>query len=270
MVHLLLRGKRLTGSSEPVRAMLFDKDGTLSRSEPMLQTLAEARVCRCLTLLESRGLPERRRIELRDLLERAYGLRNGGLDPAGTTAVAARDHNLISTATALAQIGLGWPEALALSEEVFTATDGLHGQGSTTPPQPTDGLAELLEQLSVAGVRCAVISNDDLDGIQRFLASHGLSHHFQAHWSAEHRPRKPDPAAVRGLCTELGVDPAACALIGDADSDLAMGRRAGVGVVLGYVAGWSLAPELDPSFPVLGHWRELGVQPATRDQPART
>ena len=200
---------------------------------------------------------------LRDLLERAYGMREAGIHPAGTTAVAARDHNLISTATALAQVGLGWPESLALSEEVFALTDRLHGQGSQEPPQPTEGLVDLLERLQNAGVQCGVISNDHLDGIHQFLERQGLAHFFQAHWSAEHRPRKPDPAAVHGLCGELGVEPERCALIGDANSDLLMGRQAGVGVVLGYRAGWSLPVDLDPSFAHLDHWLELEVVAAT-------
>ena len=41
------------------------------------------------------------------------------------------------------------------------------------------------------------------------------------------RPAKPDPAAVLGLCSRLGVSPSACALIGDASSDLLMAERVG-------------------------------------------
>ncbi|MEB3265199.1 MAG: HAD-IA family hydrolase [Cyanobacteriota bacterium] len=263
MVQLLLRGERLGGSGPPLTAVLFDKDGTLSHSEPMLLALAQARVGQALQLVRAHGYPAECLERLPDLLERAYGLRDGSIHPAGTTAVAARDHNLVSTATALAQAGLGWPEALALSEEVFAVTDQLHGEGAQTPPQPTPGLDDLLCSLSTAGVRCAVISNDHMEGIHAFLNRHQLAHHFQAHWSAEHRPRKPDPAAVHGVCAALGVDPAACALIGDANSDLLMAQQAGVGVVLGYTAGWSTPMNLDPTFPRIDHWSELEVHRAT-------
>jgi phosphoglycolate phosphatase len=263
MMHLLLRGEILGAAAPPIEAILFDKDGTLSHSEPMLRALAEARVFHCLALAPEAGCPPEQLDLLRDLLKRAYGMREAGIHPAGTTAVAARDHNLISTATALAQVGLGWPESLALSEEVFALTDELHGQGSVEPPQPTDGLEKLLASLQDAGVRCGIISNDHLDGIHQFLEHHGLAHHFQAYWSAEHRPRKPDPGAVHGLCNELGVAPERCALIGDANSDLRMGRAAGVGIVLGYRAGWSQPADLDPSFALLDHWRDLDVVAAT-------
>ena len=115
----------------------------------------------------------------------------------------------------------------------------------------------LLQRFSQAGLISAVISNDHQHGIETFLTSHGLAHHFQAHWSAEHRPTKPHPDAVHGLCTLLGVPADRCALIGDANSDLRMARSAGVPVVLGYRAGWRQPPPLDAWVPQLHHWDEL-------------
>ena len=263
-MHLLLHGRPLGcdpargGGPAPIEAVLFDKDGTMSLSEPMLQTLAEARVFHCLQTIDRQLATERGR-ELSDLLRRAYGLTDAGIHPAGTTAVASRDHNLISTATALAMVGLGWPEALDISELVFARTDALHGQGSQERPRPTEGLEELLMRLRQAGILCAVISNDHREGIHAFLGAHGLGAHFQACWSAEHRPCKPHPDAVHGLCAELGVPAARCALIGDANSDLRMARAAGIPVVLGYRAGWRLPPPLDADIPQLEHWDALTV-----------
>lgn len=255
MALLLLRGKPIG----EVEAVLFDKDGTLSISEPMLQALASARVVHGLKLLGERHGPlhASEGSRARELLRQAYGLRDQGIDPAGTTAVACREHNLISTATALAQVGLGWPEALELSQAVFAATDHLHGRGSASPPGATPGLHGLVDRLAGAGLRCAVISNDDQAGIEAFLQSQGIRQHFQASWSAEHTPRKPDPAAVLALCEALDVPPQRCALIGDANSDLRMARGAGVGVVLGYLAGWSNPPPLDPCFPQVSQWSDL-------------
>jgi phosphoglycolate phosphatase len=261
MVLLSLRGTPLPCGDEGLAAVLFDKDGTLSHSEPMLSALAQARIHHCLELADLADRHPARHHGLADLLHRAYGLSADGVHPAGTMAVASRDHNLVATATALVQVGLGWPEAHAMAETVFERTDALHGQGSAWRPGPTAGLRPLLEALHQAGVRCAVISNDHVEGIEDFLSAHDLKGFMQAIWSAEHRPRKPDPAAVHGLCRQLGVAVEQCVLIGDANSDLRMARAAGVPVVLGYRAGWRRPAELDASFPQLDHWRELAVIP---------
>ena len=266
MPQLLLHGEPLgqaSGAPATIDAVLFDKDGTLSISEPMLQTLAEARVFQCLRHIQAHhrelGTGDAGQ-ELEHLLRRAYGLLDqGGVHPAGTTAVGSRHHNLISTATVVSQMGIGWPEALEIAQEVFAATDGLHGHGSPHRPKTTDGLHDLVAQLVQAGVICAVISNDDVTGIEAFLDGHGLRDHFAGLWSAEHSPCKPDPAAVHGLCDQLGVPPQRCALIGDANSDLRMARAAGVAVVLGYTAGWSTKPPLDRDFAQLHRWQDLQV-----------
>jgi phosphoglycolate phosphatase len=257
MVHLVLRGQPLMSAGHPadIKVVLFDKDGTMSRSEPHLLALATTRLRHCLRL----GGATRKQ-ELAALLEKAYGLDAGAisLDPAGIIAVAARDHNLISTAVALTLVGHGWPESLALAEETFRLADLEPPSGPPHAPT-TDGLVELLMALRQRGVRCAVISNDDLPGIQGFLAAHGLADHIAAIWSAERLPRKPDPQAVHQLCAALEVHPSSCALIGDANSDLRMGRAAGVAVVMGYRGGWRRPVALEPTYPWLDHWRELVV-----------
>ena len=288
MAQLLLRGEPLgTVEGQPiaVKAVLFDKDGTLSHSEPTLLRLARARIDQCLALLEARnggapipgqapgpgaGLcgpgnsqPEQvghlqgstGRATLIDLLRRAYGIDGQGLHPGGITAVAARDHNLIATATALSQAGLIWPDALPVAEAAFEATDALAGNDSL--PEPTAGLVSLLERFDRAGLVCAVISNDHRQGIHSFLERHALAHRFAATWSADDHPRKPSAGAVQGLCGLLGIPPGHCALIGDAASDLRMAAAAGVPLALGYRSGWQRPPGLDPGSLSLEHWDEL-------------
>ncbi len=250
MVLLSLRGTPLPCGKHGLEAVLFDKDGTLSHSEPMLEILARARIFHCLELAGLAGRDPERHRDLAQLLRRAYGLSAEGIHPAGTMAVASRGHNLVATATSLVQAGLGWPEALSMAEAVFARTDALHGEGSERRPAPTPGLRPFLEALQQAGVRCAVISNDHVDGIEGFLVAHGLRAFVQAIWSAEHQPSKPDPAAVHGLCRQMGVAVERCALIGDANSDLRMARNAGVPVVLGYRAGWRRPPNSTPPSPI--------------------
>ncbi len=87
--------------------------------------------------------------------------------PAGTTAVASREHNRISTATALAQVGLGWPEALAWRMPCSFETMAWPAAVPWRSPRGPHGRARGAPRL---GVTCAVFSNDDEEGIDRFLA----------------------------------------------------------------------------------------------------
>ena len=252
MAQLLLKGHPIGN----FQGVLFDKDGTLSHSEPHLQELAEARIRTALDLWSATG--QSPNPDLRPLLSRAFGLENGGLHPAGTLAVAARQDNMISMATVFCLLGCGWPQALELSERCFELVDQRH---STSPsPSPLLPHADrLLQRLHDAGIQLAVISNDTRSGIQSFLNHHGLSDRFSDCWSADDQPRKPDPAAVHQLCQRLNLTPERCALIGDAETDLSMARTAGIGCVIGYLGGWAKQPELPSATHRLTDWDEVGL-----------
>jgi phosphoglycolate phosphatase len=151
-----------------------------------------------------------------------------------------------------------------LAEEIFDTVDRLHKQSSTKASSrtPLPYSKELLTELHSAGVVCAVISNDTHHGIEQFLHDHGLSQFITGIWSADDTPCKPNPGAVHGLCKKLHLNPSDCALIGDADSDLLMACRAGIGCALGYVAGWHRTPDLTSHQYLIHHWQELRVEQA--------
>ena len=254
MAQLLLRETPIG----TIDGVLFDKDGTLSHSEPHLLDLAERRINTALTLWsETRGTPEP---NLRATLSRAFGLEEGAaLHPGGTLAVAARQDNLASTATVFCLFGCSWPEGLSMAERCFNTVD----RQVETSGQPSPLLAHaetLLRRGHDHGLQLAMISNDTRQGIERFLEHHGLSKLFDCCWSAEDQPRKPDPQAVLRLCDRLKLAPERCALIGDAETDLRMARDAGIGCVIGYRGGWRLPPELPSAQHQLDSWDALNVK----------
>jgi len=228
--------------------VLFDKDGTLSRSDGFLSALAQARALCCAELSADPSITTP--------LLRAYGLRNGQLDPCGSTAVASRHDNLISTATVLAAAGHSWGQARQWAQTALDQADAqLAGsKAQRTPPLP--GLRPALEQWHSQGLKLAVISSDLGPSLEAFLQTHGLRHLFCAVHGAERSPRKPDPAAALALCHELGVAPQRCGLIGDAADDLAMAAAAGLGWSLAFTGGWSVPLELEGSHGSLATWTE--------------
>ena len=261
MAHLNLRNRDLG----PVRGVLFDKDGTLSHSEPRLIELADDRIEESARRFQQRGADGTMLLELKDLLKRTFGRSTQGVIPDGTLAVASRHHNLLSTATVFCQMNLSWPQSLLLAEEVFAQVDACRQKRH--PGENPAGLlpdaARLLRELADAGIICAVISNDTTAGIQQFLDQHQLNDCISGLWSADHHPAKPDPGAVHGLCSQLKLAVDTCALIGDADTDLLMARQAGIGLTLGYVAGWHREPTLTGHEHLISHWSELT---ATKDE----
>jgi len=258
LAHFNLRGQ----SIGPIDGVLFDKDGTLSHSEPQLKTLADARIEEAKRQFSAQGASSEDIDELEALLVRTYGRNQDGVLPDGPLAVASRQHNILSTATVFAQMGLGWPKALLMAEDVFDCVDvqwqAKHPNGHPVSMLPA--ASTMLRSLREAGVICAVISNDTTDGIQAFLRHHNLTEMFAAVWSADCWPCKPDPAAVHALCSQLNLSVDRCALIGDADTDLLMAKRAGIGAAIGYVAGWHRSPDLTAHDHLIHHWQDLTVE----------
>lgn len=253
MAQLLLRETPIG----TIDGVLFDKDGTLSHSEPRLLDLAERRITAALDLWSAtRGTPDP---NLSSTLCRAFGLQKGALHPGGTLAVAARQDNLTSTATVFCLFGCTWPEAMSLAEDCFSSVDML--LQPPPPPSPLLSHAEpLLQNLHAHGVQLAMISNDSQSGISEFLDQHALTRLFSGCWSAEDQPRKPDPQAVLHLCDRLDLAPERCALIGDAETDLRMACAAGIGCVLGYRGGWSMPPVLPSAQHQFDSWRDLSLR----------
>ena len=229
--------------------MLFDKDGTLCRSDGYLCALAKARAQFCVELCGERSL-------MAPLL-RAYGLTSGSLDPTGATAVASRYDNLISSATVLAAAGHSWAEARRWASKAMAQADQLLAADKAARTPPTEGIEQLLERLARRGIKLAVLSSDTGPSLEAFLKAHGLCQWFTAVHGSDREPRKPDPAAVLELCATLQVSPRRCGLIGDAEDDLTMAQAAGVGWSLAYTAGWQQPLALQGSHGSLASWDEM-------------
>ena len=236
MPELLLRGI----SIGTIKGVLFDKDGTLSNSEADLSRLAELRIKEANNIFRSKAYTLKQLIELETLLAKAYGVTKNGIDPNGIIAIASKSDNLIATATVFCII----------EKNIYFNSKGM---------KLLPGVIQFLKDLQKANVICALISNDTSLGIESFLRKNNLEDIFLQVWSAENQPAKPDPAAVKNLCDLLGLKPAECALVGDADTDLLMAREAGIGVALGYSAGWSQSPQITAHQELIQHWDELTV-----------
>lgn len=208
-----------------IELVVFDKDGTLIDFHAMwggwVRALAD-------DLTHATGQP---------LTEALFGLL--GVDP--TTGLV-HSHGLLA-ATPMSRIRelvvetvveLGLPPTAA-------ETAVRHAWRPPDPIELAHPLAELprlFAALEARAIRIAIATSDNRGPTEATLAALGVGE-----WIASMRcaddgiPVKPAPDPVLELCAELGVPPDRTAVVGDSPADLAMGRAAGAGLVVGVLTG---------------------------------
>lgn len=159
--------------------------------------------------------------------------------------------------SALAATPMGHLRALTVAtlraEGLSAASAEAAVAGAWDPPDPvalahplTD-LGELFGALRARGLQVAVATSDDRVPTEATLAGLGVASLVDAVVCADDGlPVKPAPDTLLHLCVVLGVDPARTAMIGDSPADVAMGRAAGAGLVVGVLSGVGVRAELEP------------------------
>ena len=258
MAELLIRNT----SVGFIKAIIFDKDGTLLNSEEYLLELAKIRTDFAISKLKKLKINNFKIFLLKKLLNTVYGLKNQILSANASLAIASREHNVISTATIFTIFGFDWFKSLSLSEEIFDEVDiFLVNNKTNTQKKRTliEGAFDLLFSLKNKGVSIALMTNDTKVGIEEFIFENKLEGIFDYLWSSENKPSKPNPKAVIELCKKMNFNPSECALISDADTDLRMAKKAGVPVVIGFNGGWKIPPTLNEKTFLIEKLNELKI-----------
>ncbi|WP_328632833.1 HAD family hydrolase [Streptomyces sp. NBC_00356] len=101
---------------------------------------------------------------------------------------------------------------------------------------PTEHADPLIRTWTAVGTRLAITTNNSAEAARRYLASRGLSGCFEPHIYGRTKDLsrlKPDPYCLHRAMSAMGAAPGTTLMIGDAVTDLAAARRAGV-AFLGY------------------------------------
>ena len=219
----------------PIRAILFDKDGTLLDYEetwlPINRTVAAT---------ISRGDPA---------LAAAL-LRAGGHDP-DTDAITA---GCALAAGSAADVALLWAPLLRAAgvavDDVQALTDEIDAIFSAEGVQsatPVCDLVAYLDTLQARGIRAGIATSDNYASAMATVEHLGITEKFDfiCGYDSGHGT-KPGPGMVLAFCRQLGLEPAEVAMVGDNTHDLEMGRAAGAGLVVGVLTGSSGAADLAP------------------------
>jgi pyrophosphatase PpaX len=98
--------------------------------------------------------------------------------------------------------------------------------------RPIEGISGLLERLSNAGARIAVVSSKKTDYLELGLNRLGLGSWIDVLVGADHTHRhKPDPEPLLHAAGLLGAVPSRCIYVGDAVTDIVAGRAAGMATI---------------------------------------
>ena len=259
MAELLLKNS----SVGFIKAIIFDKDGTLSNSEEYLLELAKLRIRFAEDKFKKLRNNSIKVSLLKNLLISIYGLKKKSLSPTSCLAIASREQNIISTATIFTLFDFDWFKSLSISQKIFDEVDVfLANQNDNRHKQKTliPGALDLLCSLKSKGVCIALMTNDTQGGIEEFIYRNKLEGIFDYFWSAENKPSKPNPEAVIELCKKMNLNPAECALISDADTDLKMAKEADISIAIGFTGGWVNPPTLNEKNFLLEKLNELKIQ----------
>ncbi|MFP3866837.1 MAG: HAD family hydrolase [Desulfobacteraceae bacterium] len=122
-----------------------------------------------------------------------------------------------------------------------------YDQRWTHHTHPYPGVPELLDALTTAGIRMAILSNKP-DDFSKMCVARLLSD-----WQFERvlgvrpgKPKKPDPAAALEIASDLDLPPSAFLYLGDTSTDMQTAAAAGMFPV-GALWGFRTAEELSRS-----------------------
>lgn len=218
-----------------IRAIFFDKDGTLVQVEPYLRLLSETFIAQLEQSVAGIAVP----------LRASWGLTAKGLDAKGLMATTSRSTCNRAAVDVLVQEGVlrSQAEQLVASAEAVTERS-LPSKAPLTPLVP--GIIDLLEHLGQLPVSLGILTADSTVNLEDCLDYYGLRPIMQLALASEPgQLSKPDPNFYRHACARLGLAPEQTLMIGDAESDCRMAKAAGAAAI---GVTWAWPSEFSPQF----------------------
>ncbi len=208
-----------------IDVVIFDKDGTLIDFHAMWGGWA-------------RGLGERldgairRPVSLDVFAAIGFDPSTGRVAPGGELATA----TMAGIEETVARVLRRWCPSIAAARRATEAAWSIPDPVALAVP--LGDVAALFDRLRIDGRRIAVVTTDDRAPTDATLRALGVRDLVGAMVCGDDGfAMKPEPDPVFAICQAFRVDPSQTAVVGDSPADIAMGRSAGVGLVIGVRSG---------------------------------
>jgi phosphoglycolate phosphatase len=220
--------------------VIFDKDGTLTDFRKTWLPLLEKRIDLAAKQIDR----DVDRQTLRALIHRTFGIDGERIDPYGPFPYTPPWEDEIIFATALYSIGVPWQKGKLIARYSLERAEEELDRKTCTELFP--GVADTLRRLKSEGLLLSVATADLTDIARNALIYADVYDLFDYIIGADMVEKdKPDPEMIFKTLEELQVKPEREVLVGDSITDMEMGRRAGLGLVVGVTeAGVATARDL--------------------------
>lgn len=219
---------------EKVKAILFDKDGTLMDFHSIWIKVAEELVAECISLYH---LPS----TMRQTLLKEIGVEGAFVNPrsaiaAGTSLDVAKGLcNYIESARE--EEMHHW-----VSEKLFSLM-----YEHRSHMKMTANLPKVLQALKDKGFILGVVTADDFAPTELFLKQYKLENFFDYIIASDIFPaQKPDKKIIEVFCKEFNLESFEVAVVGDTPTDLNLAKNGGDCYAIGVLSGTGDRPTLEP------------------------
>lgn len=213
-----------------LRAILFDKDGTLTdfRASWLAKYVGAAE-----ELARRAGAGPELAAELLALA--GFDARDGRFAPASPL--------LWATSETIAACWRHHPRLWRMREVEAVVRTHL-ADDRRYPPKPVGDLEGLFRRLAARGYLLGLATMDRAESARLLAERFGFAGHLAFIAGADSGcGHKPEPGMVHAFCHRLGLDPEAVLVVGDSVADLEMAQRAGCGAAVAVRTG--ATPESD-------------------------
>jgi HAD superfamily hydrolase (TIGR01549 family) len=236
---------RCASLTREIDLVVFDKDGTLIDFDFTWGSRGHAAI-------DAIVAENAHRASLRTTLLTTIGLdpRSGRALPESPLVVGTLGEVAVVAATVLHQAGEAWSQAIA------SATHHVR-RIMAPPPRPDEvralaAVEPLFRALQHAGIKIAVLTNDDRFGTIRTLTDLGLMDMLAGVVGADDgHGAKPEPGGLVHLAESTATPMDRVAMVGDSIGDLVTARRAGAALAVGVLSGAASRLQLQPHADVI-------------------